>query len=207
MNPFTFVQTYLGDAENVSAQTGLPVDYVLGQAALESGWGGSYSAQNRNNFFGISPGGQLASYGSPGASFQAFANLINGNYQGWGGNTAGQIGDSINGMGYSQTADYGSRVQGTTNTVDGVLASLGLGSLVQSGNASSPSSSSAAGSSNGGCGWCQQIEQWVLGTAAQAVPSWVFVVFGIILVIGAILMLANEQGAFKNVPPIILPVE
>lgn len=74
-----FVQQYLPLAQSVSLQTGLSPYTVLGQAALETGWGASVAG---NNFFGVSPGGSLATYTSPTASFQAYANLINASYAG-----------------------------------------------------------------------------------------------------------------------------
>jgi flagellum-specific peptidoglycan hydrolase FlgJ len=71
MDVGTFVSTYLPYAQQVSAQTGLPVDFVLGQAAYETGWGTSNAASN-NNFFGISPGGNLASYSDVDSGFSAY---------------------------------------------------------------------------------------------------------------------------------------
>lgn len=205
----SFVQSNLPYAIATSQATGLPVDYILGQSGLESGWGSSPAAQTQNNYFGISPGGSLASYGSVGASFQAFANLINGGrYSGWpsAGGTAQQIGDYINGQGYSQTPDYGSRVQGATNAVDSVLQQLGLGSYATSGGTPSgtagPGSSGSSGSSSG-CSWCAQIENWFAAQVGNGLSSGVFVVLGLVLLLGALLAFANDQGWLKNVPLVL----
>lgn len=210
MTPWQYVQTYLPFAQQTSAQTGLPVDFVLGQSALESGWGSSNAAVNGNNFFGLSPGGQLASYPSVGAGFQAFADLINGpRFSGWNGSTAGQIATSLNQACYTgcpnQNPNYGPSVQGATNTVDNVLGQLGLGSLIQSGQASGPGSSSSSSSGSGACQACQQVETWLAKTVGNAAGSWVFVVFGIVLVAGAVLLFAKDQG--YELPPIPVPVE
>lgn len=75
----SFVSQYLPLAQSVATQTGLSPYTVLGQAALETGWGQSVSG---NNFFGISPGGSLATYSTPAQGFNAYAGLINSRYSG-----------------------------------------------------------------------------------------------------------------------------
>jgi len=72
-----FVQKFTPLAQVVSAQTGLPVDYVIGQAGLETGWGKSSAAAN-NNFFGITDPktGKLMSYASPQEGITAYTQLM-----------------------------------------------------------------------------------------------------------------------------------
>ena len=77
INKADFVKTYQPYAVEVQKTCGLPVLFVLAQAALESGWGASDVAKNDNNFFGIMPGGVYAKYPTVEAGWQAYAALIN----------------------------------------------------------------------------------------------------------------------------------
>jgi flagellar protein FlgJ len=56
----TFVQRLLPHAQAASAATGIPARFMLGQAALESGWGKAEirgaDGQNSHNLFGIKAG-------------------------------------------------------------------------------------------------------------------------------------------------------
>jgi len=56
-----FVQKLLPHAQNASATTGIPARFMLGQAALETGWGRTEirgpDGQNSHNLFGIKAGG------------------------------------------------------------------------------------------------------------------------------------------------------
>jgi hypothetical protein len=47
-----FVDTHLGDAQRIADQLGVPVENILGAAAVESGWGGSRFAIDGKNLFG-----------------------------------------------------------------------------------------------------------------------------------------------------------
>jgi hypothetical protein len=72
-----FVNSFLPLAQQQSVATGIPASFILGQAALESGWGTSQAAQTQNNFFGISMGGSgIATYNSPSQGFAAYGNLL-----------------------------------------------------------------------------------------------------------------------------------
>jgi flagellar protein FlgJ len=55
-----FVQRLLPHAQAASASTGIPARFMLGQAALESGWGKAEirgaDGQNSHNLFGIKAG-------------------------------------------------------------------------------------------------------------------------------------------------------
>jgi flagellar protein FlgJ len=56
-----FVQKLLPHAQAASASTGIPASFMMGQAALETGWGRSEirgpDGQNSHNLFGIKAGG------------------------------------------------------------------------------------------------------------------------------------------------------
>ena len=52
-NQQRFIGKYLSVAGRVSRQTGVPVDYLLGQMALESAWGTSQAALKDDNLSGI----------------------------------------------------------------------------------------------------------------------------------------------------------
>ncbi len=72
-----FIATYGPLAQDIADQTKLDSSVVLGQMALETGWGKQVSG---NNLFGISPGGKLASYQDAPTAGQAYVDLINSKY-------------------------------------------------------------------------------------------------------------------------------
>jgi len=58
MNPIQamkerFVDAHLADTQKVADQLGIPVENILGVAALESYWGKYHFASEGNNYFGI----------------------------------------------------------------------------------------------------------------------------------------------------------
>jgi hypothetical protein len=128
MSLTSFVQSVLPYAQQTSAQTGLPLDYVLAQSAEETGAGSSNAALNLNNYFGISPGGSLASYPNVGAGFSAYSNLINARYSGASGfSNPSDIASYMVGRGYNTTdPGYAGKVAGLVPSVDAVLATLGV---------------------------------------------------------------------------------
>jgi flagellum-specific peptidoglycan hydrolase FlgJ len=101
----TFVQTYWPLAQDIAGATGLDPTVVLGQAAQETGWGQHVSG---NNIFGITPGGNLASYPDIPTAAQAYVDLIKSRYAG-----ATQAPDSaaqaqaIASAGYNHDPKYG----------------------------------------------------------------------------------------------------
>lgn len=64
----------------ISALNNSPVFFpvMLVQASNESGYGTSYSAVHRNNFFGIMEGGHKKVFSSPQDCFNYYANLLSG---------------------------------------------------------------------------------------------------------------------------------
>lgn len=103
----SFVQRLLPHAQAASATTGIPARFMLGQAALESGWGRSEirgaDGQNSHNLFGIKAGASwkghsvdvvtteyidgkpqkqvesFRAYDSYAEAFRDYANLLRGN--------------------------------------------------------------------------------------------------------------------------------
>ncbi len=57
-----FVKTYYSLAEKAGKKYNLNPTVILAQAAHESGWGGSYAARVRKNFFGILAAGKPNEY-------------------------------------------------------------------------------------------------------------------------------------------------
>lgn len=53
MDKETFTTTYYPLAVKAGKRFGMNPEVILAQAAIESGWGSSYSARIRKNFFGI----------------------------------------------------------------------------------------------------------------------------------------------------------
>ena len=103
----SFVQRMLPHAQEASASSGIPAHYMMGQAALETGWGRSEirgaDGQNSHNLFGIKAGGSwkgrtvdittteyvngkpqkqvdsFRAYDSYADSFRDYANMLRGN--------------------------------------------------------------------------------------------------------------------------------
>lgn len=95
----TFVPSRWADAVAAGNKFGMNPVAILAQAAIESDWGTSYSAENRNNFFGMTVGSAKSNefwdgaksqssasglwfriYGTPKNSFLDFASLISRKY-------------------------------------------------------------------------------------------------------------------------------
>jgi flagellar protein FlgJ len=103
----SFVQRMLPHAQQVSASSGIPAHFMMGQAALETGWGRAEirgaDGQNSHNLFGIKAGGSwkgrtvdittteyvngkpqkqvdsFRAYDSYADSFRDYANMLRGN--------------------------------------------------------------------------------------------------------------------------------
>lgn len=73
-----FIQDYGPLANDIAQATGLEPGTVLGQLAVESGWG---QHQIGNNPFGISYGGHVNSFPSVPAAAQAYVDLMRNRYQ------------------------------------------------------------------------------------------------------------------------------
>lgn len=220
MSVASFVQQFLPQAQSVSNQTGLPVDYVLGQAGLESGWGTSNAAVTGNNFFGISPGGTLASYASPSAGFAAYGSLVSTpNYSSAiaaaaAGGSAQQIAQSMNDSGYSTTPDYAARVSSAVSAVDSALGINGGGTanITPSGGSTDVAggTSAASGGSTGGttstsaasgCGfnplcWLSGLGTYLAGFATRGA----LILLAILLLLGAVYLFASRTQQVQTSP-------
>lgn len=190
-----FINQYIGLAQSVSAQTGLPTDFVLGQAALETGWGTSGLAQNNNNFFGIGGPGGFQSYSSPAQGFQAYANLISSNNNGQnnymsavGAGDATQMAQALASAGYTPDAGYASSVGQTVQTIDQALGSLGTPA------GSGPMTATTPGGASVGVSQASDPVSQFFSLFTANVASIIIVIIGIILMFGAVVMFANSQG-------------
>jgi hypothetical protein len=110
-----FLQTYGPLAQDISGQTGLDPSVVLGQMAQETGWGQHVQG---NNLFGISPGGQVASYPTAQAAAQDYVNLIRSRYSS--ATTAATPDAQAQGLaagGYNPDPTYGTKVAQIAGTI------------------------------------------------------------------------------------------
>ena len=183
-----FITSILPYAQSASAQTGLPLDYVIAQSALETGYGQSNAAQSYNNYFGISPGGSLAHYSSVGAGFQAYADLVNNRYSGAASQgSAYNIAQYMTSQGYTDSPGYASQISSIAGNVDTALNGMGVSPGTSGGcllcNLFSGNNSAGGNSANGGTAQDQ--------AAGQAQQDWlsrtigrVLTVFLAIVVIG-----------------------
>ena len=195
-----FIGQNLPYAIGASQQTGLPVDFILGQSANETGYGTSNLATMFNNFFGITNGGVqngYASYGSAAGSFQNYADLINNQYDtsGLSGASAFDIASSLQSQGYAQDPNYGSKVAGTTSTIDNILQNFGLSQFIGT-PASGGTSASGTGSNSSGGGLLDfsGLTKWANSVGLTVT----FVLIGIVLLIAALFMFGQQVGV---VPP------
>ena len=122
-----YILNNLAYAQQASVQTGLPVDFLLGQSALETGWGSS----GNNNPGGITINGNVASYSSPAAGWSAYANLLSSsNYAGaasLGGSGSLSIANYLVGQGYNTVnQNYAQSVASTVSSVDNAANGLGI---------------------------------------------------------------------------------
>lgn len=119
-NPTAFLQSIFPAAASTAAQTGIPVQALLGQAALETGWGSSPAFQNLNNVAGINiPGGngtQYQSFSSPAASFNALGNLVTSQYPNAIGGGVTQYAQALQAGGYATDPLYASKLIGVANS-------------------------------------------------------------------------------------------
>ena len=75
-----FITNNVAAAARCAADTGLWTSVVLAQWADETAWGTSHAWVYGHNPAGISPGGKIASYPSPGAGFAAYVLTMNLDY-------------------------------------------------------------------------------------------------------------------------------
>jgi len=194
----TYVSNNLPYAESASTLTGLPVDYLLGQTALETGYGQSGS----NNPGGITIGGQVQQYSSLSDGWNAFINLLNSNRYAGVQSVSDQgpqaIAQYLVGQGYNtKNPNYAQSVAGTTANIDSSLNSMGLSSLV--GQATTAQGSTYAPGS-GGQNIAQSIGGEISSLVGGSLVRILIIVIGIVLLIGAVFMFAKDQGVDIPIP-------
>lgn len=228
MTPQEFINAYLPWAQGASAQTGIPADYILGVSAYETNWSASNQATGgNNNFFGMTqntPGNPYATYTSPAASFQAYANNQNNSSYFGGlaasifgaGGTPYQAASAVAGAGYAtqNPGTYGSGVQSDTNLIDAALGGTGSPTTSNGGNTGeswlyNPIGAMTGNSSNPVTGTSTgpaASPQAIVGSAASSlllpIGQWLegglsqvaFLVIGVILLAGGVYMFAVQQG-------------
>jgi hypothetical protein len=140
-DPVSFTKAFLPLAQQISAQTGLAPETILGQAGLESGWGKSTPG---NNFFGIKGTGgtyqttefvngqaqtvnaSLAGYQTSADSFAGFGNLMLTNRYSRvasAGDYPAQI-QAIKAAGYATDPAYVPKVTAAADKVHGIISTL-----------------------------------------------------------------------------------
>ena len=76
----SFILDNYGLASTVEAKYNVPAELVLAQASLETGFGSSYSARVRNNYFGITFSTGLVKFDDKSQSFQYYGSLMERKY-------------------------------------------------------------------------------------------------------------------------------
>lgn len=194
-----FVARYTGPAQDASAATGLPVDFILGQAGLESGWGTSRLATQQNNYFGIGGPGSFRAYPDAAASFADYAGLMNSpRYAGAvaAGGTAGDIAGNLAAAGYTPDPGYAGAVAGATAAVDNVLGLPGGAVPPAPGGPGAGGAADATQPHGSSCGlspacWLGALGSWAGGLAARAG----LILLAVILLLGGIWLLATRTQA------------
>jgi hypothetical protein len=188
----SFFNTWSPYANQVGASTGISPNTILAQWALESGYGSSNAAQNYN-LAGISPGGTLASYGSPDEFVSAYTGLLQNNFPGAlnTGNDVSAFNNGLlngtNGSYYtSSPSDYLSNLTQIANSLGGVnVPDYGTFQQGQPGiTAPGPNTvnSGTSLSPGGATGWLASLETYISGgffRFAIAVIAFILIAVGL----------------------------
>jgi hypothetical protein len=129
-----FVQSILPAATTAANTLGVPVSAIIGQAALESGWGTSNVAQNDNNLFGINVAGAATgenyqTYPSQTASIAGLTTLLQTQYPAaLGVSSPLAYGQALQAGGYATDPNYATSLANTAASpvIQNILAPLGL---------------------------------------------------------------------------------
>lgn len=120
----SFIDTYKSYAKGVSYQTGIPSDFILGQWALETGWGTKFAgAYNVGNIQGAAA--KPYDYVNLQAGVKAYGDtLSNLRYSDARmASTPEAFGAALKNAGYASDPDYASKIAATINSVSGILGS------------------------------------------------------------------------------------
>jgi hypothetical protein len=188
-SPGEFVTSNAPVFQDVAQRTGLPVEFVAGQAGNESGWGTSPAATQGNNLFGLSDAsGKPLAFPTRQAGVDAYVNLLNTKYAdvprtG----SAADIGTALGKAGYNRAApDYGARIGGAAAvaapllpqpTTTGPTGAAAPGSMA-------PAPAATAGAPSGGA---------IAPTPSSTPPSLGAAVFG------------PGSPGWQTLPPAVLP--
>lgn len=195
MSVLSYIQSILPYAQQTSAQTGLPVDFIIAQTGLETGWGTAPVFSNKNNPGGLSDaGGTPLSYPDIPTGFAAYTSLLNSpryaaaSQQG---NDPLAIADFLQQQGYNPFGDYGSKVANVIPQVDAALAQIGQATGT-TGNLPDTTVTATAPTSSGG------ILSGIGSTITTAVQQVGLVLLGLIVIGLGIWMLANRTTILEK---------
>ena len=189
-----FINQNLNLASSVSQSTGVPVQDILGQWGLETGWGSSFAGQN--NFGNVSPGGIVANYSSAQAGANAYANvLMQDNVNS---SSPSAFAQSVASAGYATDPNYASKLLASINTVSsnmntsspysGFDSYMNLLGLVTSPITQAiPQAAQAASSSPSNSGNTSTVS-WL----SSHLGNYGLVFFGAVLIVGALLISQKE---------------
>lgn len=71
-----FLNNFYPICKQISERSNIPIEIILGQAALESSYGRSDASKNRNNYFGIRKGNKYISYNNKYDSFLHYEKIL-----------------------------------------------------------------------------------------------------------------------------------
>lgn len=128
-----FIESLRPHAVRAAAELGIPPEYIIGQAALETGWN---PAGTGGNLFGVKGPGAIyptteyeggkprrklagfRQYGSPGESVADYARLLKARYPGAvGAQSPEEFGEALKRGGYATDPGYASKVAGAIKSV------------------------------------------------------------------------------------------
>lgn len=181
-----------------SQQTGVPVNFILGQTGLETGWGSSNNYANGNNPGGISDAnGNPLSYSSLAEGWQAYTNTLSSSryaaaIQNNSDNPYG-LASALQTAGYSTNPNYGNVVAAAVGTASNAMGNLGLSNTSAGG---SGTLANQVGSAITGA-----VTQLVAGSLAQIL----IIVIGLAMMVAGMYMFAKDQGIEVPIP--IPPIE
>lgn len=113
-----FIQNYTGAAQYAAGQIGVPPQYVLGQWALETGWGTKFAgAYNLGNVQGNDP--RPRSYKSLNEGVNAYVNVmkLDRYAQARSATSPGEYGMYLKAGGYAADPDYAFKIGSVINSV------------------------------------------------------------------------------------------
>ena len=179
-------------AQKVQETYGVPASVVLGQYALESGYGTSKLAKNNNNFFGMRNGSKgWQKFDSKEESFMAYGKLLSSDLYTSKSNGATTVNEYVN----SIAETYAPSSDGNNNYAGKVLKIISDNDLTQYDNGSLGFTKTSSKKNNIGLTWWGDI---------------VKVTFAVLLLVGAIIFIGlavTNSSSGKEVKKIINKVK